>query len=101
MFLKNVKNQSGAHSSGLPFLTRKINKAAGLIVFYLFKDRVRLFVFLLVIDALAMFFVFNQFLLPVINQSDNNDPAPAVIKKVKIRKDLYNDLINSSVSRPF
>lgn len=63
------------------------------IFFYLFKDRIRFFIFLLVIDMAVAFYVFNSYILPVLNQDGAANTPPIVIKKVKVKKELYNEVI--------
>lgn len=77
-----------------------VKKSISSIVFYLFKDGVRFFVLLLVIDLVFGFYIFDRFVLPVINQSSISDSPTMISKKVKIKKELYNELLKTVNNLP-
>lgn len=67
------------------------------IAFYLLRDKIRFFVFLLIIDLIAVFYIFNLYIVPVLNGSEGNAFSSGEVKKVRIKKDLYDALVKPSV----
>lgn len=63
---------------------------------YLFKDKIRLLIFLLAIDLLVIFYIFNNYVLPVISGGAAVENTSTVSKKVKVKKDLYNEVIKQT-----
>jgi len=82
-FFSKGKNRSILH---------RVRSAA----FSILKDRIRFFVFLLVIDSIVAFYIFSQYIVPVLNGSGGATFSSEGIKKVRIKKDLYNELIKPS-----
>lgn len=99
MFLKSFNILNRFRSPKMLFKARPAKKSISSIVLYLFKDYVRFFILLLVVDLMVGFYVFNRFVLPVINQSGVNESVTTVSKKVKIKKELYNELLKIANDR--
>lgn len=66
------------------------------VIFSVLKDKVRFFVFLLIIDVIIAFYIFSQYIVPVLNGNGSGAFSSEGIKKVRIKKDLYNELTKPS-----
>lgn len=63
---------------------------------YLFRDKIRLLIFLLAIDLLAAFYIFNNYVLPVISGGAAVENTSTISEKVEVKKDLYNEVIKQT-----
>lgn len=68
---------------------------------YLFKDKIRLLIFLLAIDLLVVFYIFNNYVLPVISGGAVVENTSTISKKVEVKKDLYNEVIKQTQKQDF
>lgn len=81
--------RSKKNTSSLPVIKNSFIS----IVVSIFKDKVRFFVFLIILDLLFAFYTFSQYVLPALNPTSGSIESSVPPKKVKIKKDVYNQVM--------
>lgn len=96
--IENTKKQTPKKNRPRKTYKDLVGSVAHKFFMILFKDKKRFFTLLLVIDILFSFFIFNQHVLPSISGDNENVPSIPV-KKVKIQKSIYNEILEEKNKR--